>query len=245
MLFGKARGNKRAGHSVRGSHAADRPARAVLRDAVTAGKKVRADYDASTARALYLATVLGAWHTVIGLGKIVSGALSMSIFTCVNGLYTVFMGASRLVTATGATHAGSSSSRRYARIAGVMLTAASLLYLAYAAWSFFHPSRVYPKTAAFAIVAFTFVEIGLNIRHLIQTRGAKTAIEKALRIISLASSLIAVSLTQEAVLSVLGMGHDPTVDACIRCLAGLIAALLGAYVVARTRSGAPVAKGWR
>ena len=237
--------NADAKRAPRETHAAGQRAQGVLRDAVAVGEKVRKDYDASTARALYLATVLGAWHTVIGIGKIVSGVLGTSLFTCVNGLYTLFMGASRLVTATGAVRAGSGSSRRYARIAGAMLTVASLLYVAYATWSFFNPSRVYQKPAAFAIVAFTFLEIGLNIRHLIQTRGAKTAIEKALRIISLASSLIALSLAQEAFLALLGFPHNPTADACIRCLAGLIAASLGAYVVVRARPGSSTAHGWK
>ena len=237
--------NADAKHAGRGSRPSGRRAQDVLRDAVAAGENVRKNYDASTARALYLATVLGAWHAVIGIGKIVSGVLGTSLFACVNGLYTLFMGASRLVTATGAVRGGSGSSRRYARVAGIMLTVASLFYVAYAAWSFFHPSREYQRTAAFAIVAFTFLEIGLNVRHLIQTRGAKTAIEKALRIISLASSLIALSLTQEAFLSLLGFPHSPTADACIRCLAGLIAASLGAHVVLRARPGSSTAHGWK
>ncbi len=233
-------------HKTRRNHTDKQQVVNLFDTARDANEKVRKDFDPSTVRALYLATVLGIWHTLIGLGKVISGVLGMSIFVCVNGLYTVGMGASRLITATGAVRAGSGSSRRYARIAGIMLTTASVCYVIYASWALFYPSmRNYPRTAAFAIVVFTFVEIGLNVMHLIQTRGAKTAIEKALRIISLASSLIALSLTQEAILSVLGIGHNPTVDACIRCMAGLIAVALGVSIVVRTRSGAPVAKGWK
>lgn len=54
-----------------------------------------------------------------------------------NGLYTVGMGASRLITATGAVRAGSGSSRRYARIAGIMLMTASVCYVIYASWALF------------------------------------------------------------------------------------------------------------
>lgn len=242
----KATEGKRAARSAGGSHAGGKGTKKLLGVAVAAGKKVREGYSASTARSLYLATVLGAWHAVIGVGKIVSGALGASAFACANGLYTVCMGASRLVTATGAVHAGSGSSRRYARIAGAMLTAASALFTAYAAWTLLHPSAVrYPKAAALLIVGFTLVEIGLNVKDLIQTWGAKTAIEKALRIIGLASSLIALSLTQEAVLAVMGVEHDPVVSACMRCAAGLAAVALGVYVVARTRPGAPAANGWK
>lgn len=193
-----------------------------------------------------MAAALGAWHTLLGIGKIVSGALGMSVFACANGLYTVCMGASRLVTATGATRGGSGSSRRYVRIAGIMLMAASVLYAAYAAWTSRHPSPGdYPRIAALAIVAFTLVEIGLNIKDLVQTRGAKTAIEKAPRIIGLASSLIALSLTQDATLSVLGIAYSPVIDARMRCLTGLAAVLLGLHVVLRTRPSSPAAGGWR
>lgn len=233
-------------HKTRRNHTDKQQVANLLDTALDAGERVRKDFDPSTVRALYLATVLGIWHAFIGLGKVISGLLGRSIFVCVNGLYTAGMGASRLITATGAARAGSGSSRSYARIAGIILTTARAFYVIYASWTLFHPStRDYPRTAALAIVVFTFVEIGLNIRHLVQTRGAKTAIEKALRIISLASSLIALSLTQEAILSVLGLGHNPTVDACIRCLAGLLAVALGVSIVVRTRQGAPVEKGWK
>ena len=218
----------------------------LARGALDASRRVRSDFDASTARSLHMAVASGSYNAVLGLGKIVSGAIGLSVFACVNGLYTVCMGVARLSTARGAAQGGAASSRRHAHVAGVMLTSASVLYMMYAGWTYFHPaSSYYPKPVALAIATFTFVEIALNIKSLVQTRGSTSAVVKAIRIIGMASSIITLALTQEAILSFQGAGHDPAVNAYIRCLTGLAAAILGAYVIVRTRPGAPETNGWR
>lgn len=66
---------------------------------------------------------------------------------------------------------------------------------------------------------------------------------KAIRIIGVATSVITLALTQEAILSFQGADHDPAVNAYVRCLTGGIAALLGVYVIVRARPGGPT-KGW-
>ncbi len=55
----KATEGRRAARSAGGSHAGGKGAKKLLGAAVAAGKKVREGYSASTARSLYLATVLG------------------------------------------------------------------------------------------------------------------------------------------------------------------------------------------
>ncbi len=245
MAFDRHTG-KRGARRADVDDGARRPLPALIGAVSSASRRVRAGFDASAARSLHVAAVSGLWNVLLGIGKIASGALALSIFACVNGLYTLGMGAARLVTATGATRAGAGSTRRYARWAGIALMAASALYVAYAMWTYVHPVTArYSKMAALAIATFTFAEIGLNGKNLVQTRGAKGAIEKALRIIGLASSIIALGLTQEAILSFQGGGHDPAVNAYIRCLTGSVAFALGMYIVLRTRATAPKANGWR
>lgn len=212
-----------------------------------ASGRVRADFDASTARTFHLTVVTGGGNVLLGLGKIVSGAISLSVFACVNGLYTVCMVLARLSAVGGAAREGGyGSTRRFAHAAGIMLLVASVLYCMYAGWSYFHPTTShYSKYVAIAIAAFTFVEIGLNMRSLVQTRGTTSAVAKAIRVIGVATSVITLALTQEAILSFQGARHDPSVNAFVRLLTGGIAAVLGVYVIARTRPGAPEGNGWR
>ena len=209
-------------------------------------EQIRAGFDASTSRTLHLAVVSGAGNAFMGLGKIISGVLGLSVFACVNGFYTVCMAFARLSAAGGAARAGAEGlSRRFAFGAGAMLFVASILYLMYAGWSYFHPTvSHYPKYIAIAIATFTFVEIGLNIKSLVQTRKSTSAVAKAIRVIGVATSIITLALTQEAILSFQGAGHDPSVNAFVRLLTGGIAALLGLYVITRTRPGVPEGNGW-
>lgn len=225
--------------------------RGVIKRAVESAREasdqIRSGFDASTSRTLHMAVVSGIGNAAMGLGKILSGLLSLSVFACVNGLYTVCMAFARLSAAGGAARAGGTgSSRRFAYAAGVMLFSASVLYLMYAGWSYFHPTvSHYPKYVAIAIAAFTFAEIGLNIKSLVQTRKTTSAVAKAIRVIGVATSVITLALTQEAILSFQGAGHDPSVNAFVRLLTGGIAALLGLYVISRTRPGAPERAGWQ
>ena len=123
----------------------------------------------------------------------------------------------------------------YYRWSGMILIAASLLYLIYSAWSYFHPKEVsYHMYIALAIATFTFTEIGVNLYGMIANRKNRTPLLHAIKTINLAASLISLVLTQSAILAFAdGGGHDPSVNALMGLLSGTCAVLLGLYMLWR------------
>ncbi len=199
----------------------------------TGSSKIQKEYDASASRAFHLAGISGAWNLFLGLGKIVSGILSFSGFVCVSGCYTIGMVLARYCAVAGAIWADSPKEQyRYYRLAGGVLMGASLAYMAYSGWAYFHPKyTVYPKYIALAIATFTFTEIGLNIRGILMNRKDGTLLVHALKTINLASSLILLVLTQSAIRSIAQGGyHEPSSNALLGFLAGGGAALLGGFM---------------
>ena len=59
-------------------------------------------YGASDSRMLHLAGISGVGNILLGLGKIASGILSLSVFVCINGLYTLGMVLARYCALAGA-----------------------------------------------------------------------------------------------------------------------------------------------
>lgn len=204
----------------------------------SSSKQVQQNYDAAAARALHLAGVSGAGNIFLGMGKILSGLLSLSVFVCVNGGYTLGMVVARYCALAGVLRAKDVREQcRYYRWAGKILILASILYMAYSGWAFFHPKyTAYPKSIALAIATFTFVEIGLNIRGVVVNRKNKTPLLHALKTINLAASLISLVLTQSAILSIAQGGyHDPSSNALLGALMGACAALLGVFMLWRIK----------
>lgn len=52
-------------------------------------QRIRENYNASDSRSLHITGAAGAFCMLLGLGKIISGALSLSVFACMNGCYTL------------------------------------------------------------------------------------------------------------------------------------------------------------
>ena len=66
---------------------------------------------------------------LLGLGKIISGALSLSVFACMNGCYTLGMTAARYCALAGTVRSKERKNQYfYYRLAGAVMVAASLLY---------------------------------------------------------------------------------------------------------------------
>lgn len=198
--------------------------------------EIQAQYSASASRTLHLAGISGIGNIVLGLGKIASGALSLSVFACVNGLYTLGMVLARYCALAGVMRSKEEKGQyRYYRWSGVILIAASLLYMIYSGWAYYHPKQVaYHEYIALAIATFTFTEIGLNLRGVIINRKNKTPLLHAIKTINLAASLISLVLTQSAILAFAGDGnHAPAVNALLGLVMGASAALLGVYMLWR------------
>lgn len=198
--------------------------------------EIQAQYSTAASRSLHLTGISGVGNIFLGLGKIISGVLSMSAFACVNGCYTLGMVLARYCALAGVIRGKDEKSQyRFCRWSGIILIGASLLYMSYSGWAYYHPKQVvYYEYIALAIATFTFTEIGLNIRGVIINRKNKTPLLHAVKTINLAASLISLVLTQSAILAFADDGnHDPAVNALLGLLMGACAALLGVYMLRR------------
>ena len=198
--------------------------------------KINGSYSASASRTLHLAGISGAGNILLGLGKILSGILSLSAFVCVNGLYTLGMVLARYCALAGAVRTQDAKQQSvYYRRSGMILIAASLLYIGCSAWNVFHPREVsYHMYVALAIATFTFAEIGINLYGMLTNRGNRTPLLHAIKTINLAAALISLVLTQSALLSFAGDGrHDPAVNGLMGLLSGTCAVLLGIFMLWR------------
>lgn len=206
-----------------------------LRDS---SRKIREQYNPAASRSLHLAGMSGAANLLFGLCKIISGALSLSIFVCVNGCYTLGMVMARYCALAGVLKGKDRKTQyRHYQWAGIILIIASLLYMSYSGWLYFHPKQVaYHEYIALAIATVTFTEIGLNLRGVLLFRKSATPLLHAIKTINLASSLISLVLTQSAILSFAEEGqHDPAWNAILGVLMGGCAILLGLYMLSRIK----------
>ena len=93
--------------------------------------EIQTGYNVSASRALHLAGFSGGGNILMGLFKITSGVLALSIFTCVNGCYTLGMALARYCVLAGVIRTKDISIQyRYYRWSGIILIAASCLYIA-------------------------------------------------------------------------------------------------------------------
>lgn len=200
-------------------------------------KQIRARYGAADSRTLHLTGATGAVSILLGLGKILSGALALSVFACMNGGYTLGMALARYCALYGAAKTTEQKEQyRYYRASGGIMIAASILYVCYSLWAIWHPKNVYyGDIIAITIATITFTEIGLNVRGMLKYRKAKTPLLHALKIISLGTSLISLVLTQAAILAFADEVQNPSANGLLGAITGSIAALLGCYMLRRIR----------
>ncbi len=138
---------------------------------------------------------------LLGCGKLIMGVSSASIFTCANALYTFGMVAAKLCALKGVA-APAAKQYSYYRVTAGILIAASLCYTLYAFRLLLYPEQPqYSIYMGLPIAAFTFAEIGLNIRGILIERRSGRLMFHALKMVNLASSMICLVLTQTALLS--------------------------------------------
>lgn len=189
-------------------------------------------------RIVHFAVASCVGNTIFALGKLVMGLLSLSLFTCVSGLFTLGMVLARFCALMGVIKPCEKRTQSdYCRLSGLMLILSAALYMIYSVNLVFSPPNTqYHMFIAIAIAAFTFAEIGLNIRGVIVYRHEHTPLLHAIKMINLASSLICLTLTQTALLS---FASDGTIHAAanglIGVLAGAAAMALGIIMIIRIR----------
>lgn len=191
----------------------------------------------TTGRSLHITGASCVGNLCVGVGKLVMGILSLSVFTCASALYTFGM-----VAAKGCALAGivrevdPKRQRRYYKLSGLILIVASVLYIVYSVRLLLHPVvSIYSSYVAIDIAAFTFVELTLNIRGVIIERKNHTLLVHAIKMINLASSLICLVLTQTAILSFAeeSLENQPMANGLFGSLMGTVAAALGVAMIMR------------
>jgi hypothetical protein len=190
-------------------------------------------------RVVKMTRASGTANLVVGVGKLVMGIASLSLFTCVSALYTFGMVIAKSFALAGILKAKNKQEQyHYYFMSGIILVLTSLLFIAYSVRLFLHPAtNVYSVYAALTIATFTFAELGINIRGIIVERHNHMPLFHAIKMINLASSLICLVLTQTAILSFTDTQIDlhPTANGLIGIVMGAAATIIGIAMIVRIR----------
>lgn len=179
-----------------------------------------------------------------GMGKLAMGLVSLSLFTCVSAFYSFAMVVAKVVALSALVRgAGWDAQLRSCKLAGRLLVAASALYMLYSARLIWNPiERGFHLYVAIGIAAFTFFELGLNIRGVLVERRGKEPLFYALKTINLASACISLVLTQRALLALDGGENLADIHMRANVLMGLLmggfALLLGVRLILRMKRAA-------
>lgn len=187
---------------------------------------------------LHITGAFCAANFLLGTGKLAMGIYAHSIFTCVHALYTYAMVAAKQCALRGFASPAEKHIRYY-RGTAVILIIASILYAVYSLRLFWQPETPhYHMYLAIGIAAFTFTEIVLNLWGALQVHR-KSLLLHALKMVSLASSIICLVLTQTALLSFTqeGQARDLSrTNGAMGFLMGVTAALIGIWMLRRSKS---------
>lgn len=165
-------------------------------------------------------------------GKTVISVVSLSFFMFANALYSAGMGIARLCAVRMHTQSREQQIKGY-RYVGIIISAASICYVVYSARLFSGgKTGSYSMHLALVIALYTFVEFGINIREAFRLRKSKALEAKALRAISLSSTLLCFVLTQTAIMSFAAEGDNSFTNALAGVVFGGLATCVGLYVVA-------------
>lgn len=174
-------------------------------------------------------------NMAIGIGKIVLSIISSSFFIGVSAFYTFALVLARIFALLGS---DSNKERCSCFICALILIGASILYIIYSIRLFFTKEACsYHQYAALAIATVTFVEIGVNARGVVQERRNHRLFMQALKMVNLASSLISLTLTQAALLSLSEQteGIDRSLaTGFLGFLMGTSAAVIGVLLLIKT-----------
>lgn len=157
--------------------------------------------------------------------------ISLSFFMFANALYSGGMGIARLVAIKMVTQDKESQIKSY-RYVGLIISVASISYILYSVRLFFGgETETYPIHIALLITLYTFIQFGINVREAVKLRKSKVLEAKALRAISLASTLLCFVLTQTAITSFATEGNNNFNNALSGVIFGGIAATIGFFII--------------
>ena len=169
------------------------------------------------------------------LSKMAIGIFTSSFFMFTNALYSAGLGVARYIALKMHTQNGEKQIQSYFRVGGVILLA-SACYVIYSIRLFSGSETAsFHMTVGIAIACYTFLEFGINIREALRLRKSNALEAKALRAISLSSTLLCFVLTQTALMSFANEGDSSFANALSGVFFGGAAALIGVYVMVRSR----------
>jgi hypothetical protein len=157
--------------------------------------------------------------------------VSLSFFMFANALYSAGMGVARFYAVRMHTQGRTRQIQSY-RLVGFIISAASICYVIYSVRLFEGgKTGTYSMYIALVIALYTFVEFGINIHDAFRLRKSRALEAKALRAISLSSTLLCFVLTQTAIMSFAAEGDNSFTDALAGVVFGGLAALVGLYII--------------
>lgn len=175
---------------------------------------------------------------ILGTGKLALGIFAFSPFTCVSAFYTYSMMLAKLCALFGLDKSKRRQLAHY-HVSALILLVASVLFSLYSTSLIFSPKvSHYHFYIAIGIAAFTFTEIGLNLRGMLIERKNKSMLLYAVKMESLASSLICLVLTQKALLSSSYSGEQVALSkfhGAFGLLMGTIATLMSIWMLHKGR----------
>jgi len=163
--------------------------------------------------------------------KTAISVISFSFFMFANAMYSAGMGVARFYAVRMHAQGRARQIKSY-RFVGVIISAASICYVIYSVRLFGGgKTESYPMYIALVIALYTFVEFGFNVREAFRLRKSKALEAKALRAISLSSTLLCFVLTQTAIMSFAAEGDNSFTNALAGVVFGGLATLVGLYII--------------
>ena len=165
------------------------------------------------------------------LAKALLSLLSLSGFMLANALCSSGMGIARFVALQMPEQVWTSRRKSYRQV-GIIIAASSSCYILYSVRLFYGEStRIYPLNLAVLIALYTFILFGINLRGAIKLRYSEALESKALRGISLSSTLLCFSLTQTAIMSAVHKEDYTASSAVAGIVFGSLACLIGLFII--------------
>lgn len=165
------------------------------------------------------------------LAKALLSLLSLSGFMLANALHSSGMGIARFVALQMPEQDTKRKKKSYRRV-GIIITGASSCYSLYSLRLFYGEiTRSYPLNLAVLIAAYTFILFGINLRRAVKLRYSQALEAKALRGISLSTTVLCFSLTQTAIMSAVHEDNYAASSGIAGIVFGLLACLIGLRII--------------
>lgn len=187
--------------------------------------------DSAKNRQLVYAHLSLAKDVLLVVAKAAWSLFSVSVFMLANVLYSTGMGIARLV-AVRMHEQDTADQRKSYRFVGSIIAVASICYILYSVRLFFGGTTgTYPLHIAVPIALYTLILFGINVRGAIRLRNSHSLEAKALRAISLSSTLLCFSLTQTALMSAANESNIAFGSALSGVFYGALACLIGLRII--------------